>query len=246
MFQPVKPRESATEACARAIREAILRGDLGPGDRLPPERKLAETFEVNRLTLRAALAQLSVAGLVVARQGSGYIVQDYARRGGPDLLPGIARLAYEQGDLAEVINDLLAVRRSLARVVFERIAEHADDDAIAEVVAEVERFAAVVESGADLEAIAAADVDVAAALVAATGSAVLALCLNPLSTVVAEMAELREAIYADPASNVAGYRLLLEWLRDRPTERIDDMMSLLAQRDAATDARLANAKGDDA
>jgi len=92
-FTRVPARESAVDACARAVREAILRGELRPGERLPPERDLADRLGVARLTLRAGLAKLAAAGLVAARQGSGYVVQDFRQRGGPDLVPGLLAAA---------------------------------------------------------------------------------------------------------------------------------------------------------
>lgn len=47
-----------------------------PGDRLPTETQLAEKFEVNRLTIRQAVADLRRQGLIVVRQGSGTFVAD--------------------------------------------------------------------------------------------------------------------------------------------------------------------------
>jgi GntR family transcriptional repressor for pyruvate dehydrogenase complex len=46
------------------IREAILRGDVGPGDLLPTERELSETFKVSRASIREALRQLETQGLI--------------------------------------------------------------------------------------------------------------------------------------------------------------------------------------
>jgi DNA-binding FadR family transcriptional regulator len=49
---------------ASRIREAILRGDVEPGARLPTERKLAETFGVSRTSIREALRELEAQGLI--------------------------------------------------------------------------------------------------------------------------------------------------------------------------------------
>lgn len=56
---------------AAAIRGQIHRGELGPGDRLPPEREFAEQLGVTRPRLRDALDLLDAEGYVVARRGSG-------------------------------------------------------------------------------------------------------------------------------------------------------------------------------
>lgn len=53
------------------IQEAILDGKLNPGDFLPPERELRETFNVSRGTLREALRVLEHKGLIEIRLGTG-------------------------------------------------------------------------------------------------------------------------------------------------------------------------------
>jgi GntR family transcriptional regulator, transcriptional repressor for pyruvate dehydrogenase complex len=52
------------------LRGRIHRGELGPGDRLLPERDLAAQLGVGRLRLREALATLEADGYVVTRRGA--------------------------------------------------------------------------------------------------------------------------------------------------------------------------------
>ena len=61
---------------ANSIRDAILRGDLRPGDEVPSERALADEWGVSRPTATKALQALRAQGLVEARQGSGSYVRD--------------------------------------------------------------------------------------------------------------------------------------------------------------------------
>src|SRR6185312_12823348 len=56
------------------LRRAIETGAYSEGDRLPPERQLAATFQAARSTVRRALDQLEKAGLVSRRLGSGTFV----------------------------------------------------------------------------------------------------------------------------------------------------------------------------
>jgi len=51
------------------IRNAILAGELKPGDRLPSEKDLAITFKVSKASLREAIRSLEALGLVEVMQG---------------------------------------------------------------------------------------------------------------------------------------------------------------------------------
>lgn len=53
----------------------IQSGALQPGDRLPSIRTLAESTQVNKLTVLEAYSVLEADGLIQARQGSGYFVK---------------------------------------------------------------------------------------------------------------------------------------------------------------------------
>jgi DNA-binding FadR family transcriptional regulator len=69
MFAPVSVAR-ASSAIATQIREAILGGRVREGERLPPERELAEQFGVSRVTVRDALRALEAMGLVEVRVGA--------------------------------------------------------------------------------------------------------------------------------------------------------------------------------
>lgn len=63
------------------LREQILRGDLAPGKRLLPERKMAQQLGVSRTTVVAAYDELLAEGLVEARVGHGTVVSRSIRLG---------------------------------------------------------------------------------------------------------------------------------------------------------------------
>jgi GntR family transcriptional regulator len=56
------------------LREAIAKGEFGPGDALPPESMLNRRFGISRTTARSALDSLENDGLVSRRSGHGSIV----------------------------------------------------------------------------------------------------------------------------------------------------------------------------
>lgn len=232
-FDPLPPRETAVAACARRLRTAILDGEIAPGSRLPPERALAERFGVNRVTVRSALAQLEAANLLSVRQGSGYVVRDYKREGGPELLVPLGALALEHGDLGPIAADLLRVRRHLAQAVFERLCDGVMPHDQAAFAAAVDAF-----SKATTAEVPEADLRVTAALVGATRSPVLQLCMNPVMAVVRGLPALRDAIYRDPAANLAGWRIVQSWLARPDRAALPLLAAELERRDAATLALL--------
>ena len=53
------------------VRDLISSGRLKPGDRLPSERELAQTFGVGRSTVREAIRSMESLGLIEVRAGEG-------------------------------------------------------------------------------------------------------------------------------------------------------------------------------
>ncbi len=63
----------------RHFRSAIVQGIILAGERLPPERQIAQDFGVGRTAVRAALARLERDQLVERRLGSGTYITDQGR-----------------------------------------------------------------------------------------------------------------------------------------------------------------------
>lgn len=62
--------ETASDSAVRFLRAMIFSGELGPGDRLPPERDLGARLGISRMTLRLALKALESTGYIVTTRGS--------------------------------------------------------------------------------------------------------------------------------------------------------------------------------
>jgi GntR family transcriptional repressor for pyruvate dehydrogenase complex len=107
------------EKVAQQIQRLIRDGLLKPGDKLPPERELAEMFQVSRTSLRDAIRALELIGLVEPRQGEGTIV----RAPSPDSLinPLTASLLHER----ELVSELLEFRAMIEPTLARRAATHA-------------------------------------------------------------------------------------------------------------------------
>ncbi|WP_157962407.1 FadR/GntR family transcriptional regulator [Homoserinimonas sp. OAct 916] len=66
----VKKVQPAYQQVADQLRDLILAGSLGSGDRLPPEFELAEIFGVSRSTVREALRVLASRDLIQTTRGT--------------------------------------------------------------------------------------------------------------------------------------------------------------------------------
>jgi len=104
-IKPIKPKRISDQVFDQ-IREIIYRGKLKHGEKMMPERELAEAMKVSRTTIRDAVQRLVMMGLVVQKQGQGTFVKSYDSN--------------EQSPLAKAmqtqdasIQDLLEVRMGL-------------------------------------------------------------------------------------------------------------------------------------
>jgi len=101
-FQPIKPKKVSTQI-ADQIRASILSGDFSPGDKLPPERELAEMFGVSRPSVREALNALASSGLVSSTQGGGTVVMSLVETSSANSLSGLIRMQQDRAlDVIEV------------------------------------------------------------------------------------------------------------------------------------------------
>jgi GntR family transcriptional repressor for pyruvate dehydrogenase complex len=120
---PFRPpaRQRLHESVAEQLRDAILDGRLRAGQKLPPERELAEKFEVNRTSVREAIKVLEGLRLVSVRQGDGATVlplTDASLSILPAMIYHGGRLdAAALGEVAEVIMPLFF---EMARLGIER------------------------------------------------------------------------------------------------------------------------------
>jgi GntR family transcriptional repressor for pyruvate dehydrogenase complex len=62
--------ETASDSAVRFLRALIFSGELGPDDKLPPERDLGARLGISRMTLRLALKALESTGYIVTTRGS--------------------------------------------------------------------------------------------------------------------------------------------------------------------------------
>jgi DNA-binding FadR family transcriptional regulator len=127
MFRPVgKPR--VAEEIVQQLRGLILRGEYAVGDKLPPERKLAEELGVNRASLREAIKSLEHMGLVKTRQGDGTRVLDFMQTAGLELVSHL--IPGDGSPNLDILTDVLEFRRWFGRETARLAADKATADDI--------------------------------------------------------------------------------------------------------------------
>jgi GntR family transcriptional repressor for pyruvate dehydrogenase complex len=122
-FEAVR-RTKLYEKVAQQIQGLIRDGLLKPGDHLPPERELAETFQVSRSSVRDAIRALEVMGLVEPRQGEGTVVRDVTAE---TLVNPLSTMLTQK---RELVTELLDLRLMIEPPLAARAAKHATDEEI--------------------------------------------------------------------------------------------------------------------
>ncbi len=131
------------------IRSFMEKQNYSCGDKLPPERTLAETFGVSRSSIREAIKLLTAQGLLVSRQGDGTYVQS------ADIVPlQSAILAHVEAE-GEMFDQIMEFRRvidpAIARIAAVRCTEEQLDKLKINVCEQFLRFSADEDDG-DLDA----------------------------------------------------------------------------------------------
>jgi GntR family transcriptional regulator, transcriptional repressor for pyruvate dehydrogenase complex len=118
-LQPIE-RSPLYEVVAERLQSFIESENLKPGDRLLPERELAERLGVSRTSVRQALTAMRVMGVIEIRPGAGA----YLQRPPADLIPNLAAEVAK----AEVDHPMIWEVREGVEVHAARLAARRRDD----------------------------------------------------------------------------------------------------------------------
>jgi GntR family transcriptional repressor for pyruvate dehydrogenase complex len=105
-FVPVRKRMIHDELYDQIV-SMISKGELKPGEKLPPERELAKQLKVSRHSIREALKKAGAHGLVEVRQGEGTFVLSMVSNWTP--APLLIMMTEEVGK----VNEFLELRKIL-------------------------------------------------------------------------------------------------------------------------------------
>jgi GntR family transcriptional repressor for pyruvate dehydrogenase complex len=129
------------EEIVRQIRLLIADGHLKSGDRLPPERDLAERFRVSRTSVREAMRALESRGLIGIRPGEGAFVRQVSVE---TLVEPLALVILAQ---RESIADLYEARRLLEPPIAALAARRASPEEVADMARILEEQGSEVAAG---------------------------------------------------------------------------------------------------
>ncbi len=218
VFKPIKPKKVSSQI-AEQIRSSILAGEFNPGDKLPPERELAEMFGVSRPSVREALNILAVAGLVESYQGGGTVVKSLIET---TTGPPLSELIKAERERAL---DVIEVRKCMEAWTAYYAAQRAlpeDVRRLESIVAEMERNLGVTKSSQDLDA------NFHIVIAQATHNVVW---LHMMQSIFDAMKEFQQGVWRAVYLTEEDHRLLyrhhravFEAIRDRDPEKARDEM----------------------
>lgn len=114
MFKKLVARQGLSHSIQEQIERAIQDRKLAPGDRLPTELELCETFGVSRTVMREALRGLSAKGLVSIEKGRGMFIKEVSASSVTDPMRLYLSLNSQSVLALDVIHARQAIEPSIA------------------------------------------------------------------------------------------------------------------------------------
>lgn len=147
----------------------VFVGKLVPGDKLPPERQLAEFLGVDRTSLRMALRTLTRMNIVNTVQGSGIRVLDYKVDGGLDFLGNLYQIDELELGGEFLLSGLEIFNRTIPSAIKLSVERNAEE-AQGKILSIVHQMYQGLQNGLDYKELARLDVLLVDTLLASTGN----------------------------------------------------------------------------
>jgi GntR family transcriptional regulator, transcriptional repressor for pyruvate dehydrogenase complex len=221
---PAPVRRGLADQLVEHLIAAILRGDHPPDSQLPPESRLAELFDVSRLTVREAVKALRNKGVLRIEQGRGTFVNPTAQWSplDPDLLLARAATANGTRELATKLTEarrlvevgvaaLAAVRRTKADLTglkhaLDRMRRYSDRD--------------------DVDGFTEADLEFHGIILAAAGNPFISALFEPLADLLFEVRRAASGSRHGREVAIAAHASILDALRAGSPEAARDAMTV--------------------
>lgn len=128
--------ERIYEQIVSQIHDLIREGKLKPGNKLPSERKLAESLGCSRSSLREALRVLESDGIIVSKAGGGRYIQNIKENINPEYEFNSVNLL-EKSAILYFLEAREVLEPAIARLAIERASDK-DIEELGEVLKEME------------------------------------------------------------------------------------------------------------
>jgi GntR family transcriptional regulator, transcriptional repressor for pyruvate dehydrogenase complex len=236
---PVFAQSTLYQRIADHVRELIETEQLQPGERLPPERELAQMLGVSRVPIRESMRTLAAQGLIEIRRGQGMFV--VAR----DMEATVDQLASVLLKQRAAFEELFAVRRLLEPAAAQWAASRRD----AEDVARLERIMGEMETAGrldppDLDTVGDRDAQLHVQVAAAADNRVLVRIMQAIQDLHREQLETSQRYAGRVSQTLKDHRRIVDAIVDRdPVAAQEAMSDHLANAEAASLGRLEGAEG---
>jgi DNA-binding FadR family transcriptional regulator len=122
-FQPLKTKRTF-ELIVDLLKDKIFAGEYQIGDRLPPERDLADALGVGRPSVREAYRVLELLGVVEIRKGAegGAFIKELSGRSASQTITDLWRM--KNVTLASLAQSRLIIETGLVDQIIERLTEN--------------------------------------------------------------------------------------------------------------------------
>jgi GntR family transcriptional repressor for pyruvate dehydrogenase complex len=213
-FEAIR-RNKVYEEVARRL-EQLITERMKPGDMLPPERELAESFGVSRSSIRDAIRRLELVGMVEPRQGAGTIVRETSA---DRLINPLTSVLVQKRKL---VVELLDVRKMLEPPLAARAASHASGVDVAEMEDLLRRQEEKLQRG---EPAIEEDAEFHYTIALASDNSVVLKVVDVLMDLLRETRERAWQVEGRPQKSIAGHRRILAAIK-----RHDAVTAELAMR----------------
>lgn len=230
---PKLQKQKFNRLIADDLRKRILSGVYPVDSLLPTEPVLAAEYGSNRNTLREAIRILETQGFLAARQGEGVRVIDFRRQPTIEVVAHLLAQAEPSAETANIVADLLGLRRLLADEIARRAAGNLPKETVREIRALVRAMGKPGNSEAERTQ---ADRKILEALVRSTGSLVYLALFHSIYGVIAAGAAESPALTTVPADYPERMEALLRHLQAGDREKSRQVMRELC--DASDSALL--------
>lgn len=206
IYSAIIVRRPLYDQIVQHIEQQVMRNQLRPGDRLPPERDLSQRFRVSRTVVREAIKALHEKGLVGIRPGSGtYIVPVE----GQAVLDSMTLYVKTQ---RVALHNLIEARKVLEPEIAALAAQRAQPEDLEKMQHLIEEMDEHIQSAEDFVS---ADVGFHLALAEATHNPVLPIFIQSISGGLREMQLEIFRVDSAPTSGQKAHRRLCRFVERR-------------------------------